>query len=109
MTKHVLIALTNPVEGREQEFNEWYDNQHVPDFLALPGCVSAQRFKLLRDPDGRIAVVAANSILGRLETPRRPFTRNSFASPRRIGRERPTIPSGSAVLETYWLRNRPSR
>jgi len=46
MTKHVLIALTNPVEGREQEFNEWYDNQHVPDFLALPGCVSAQRFKL---------------------------------------------------------------
>jgi hypothetical protein len=46
MSRCVSIALTNPVEGREQEFNEWYDNQHVPDVLALPGCVSAQRFKL---------------------------------------------------------------
>jgi hypothetical protein len=46
MSRYVSIALTNPVEGREQEFNEWYDNQHVPDVLALPGCVSAHRFKL---------------------------------------------------------------
>ena len=46
MSKYITIALTNPVEGREQEFNEWYDNQHVPDVLSLPGCVSAQRFKL---------------------------------------------------------------
>lgn len=46
MSRCVSIALTNPVEGKEQEFNEWYDNQHVPDVLALPGCVSAQRFKL---------------------------------------------------------------
>ena len=46
MTKYVALALTNPVEGREEEFNEWYDNQHVPDILTLPGCLSAQRFKL---------------------------------------------------------------
>ena len=45
MARYVSIALTNPVEGWEQEFNEWYDNRHVPDVLALPGCVSAQRFK----------------------------------------------------------------
>jgi hypothetical protein len=46
MSRNISIALTNPVEGREQEFNEWYDNQHVPDVLSLPGCVSAQRLKL---------------------------------------------------------------
>ena len=46
MTRFVGIALTNPVEGREREFNEFYDKQHVPEILALPGCVSAQRFKL---------------------------------------------------------------
>jgi hypothetical protein len=46
MTRFIGIALTNPVEGREQDFNEWYDNQHVPDVLSIPGCVSAQRFKL---------------------------------------------------------------
>jgi len=46
MSRYMCIALTNPVEGREQEFNEWYDNQHIPDVLSVPGCVSAQRFKL---------------------------------------------------------------
>ena len=46
MSRSVGIALTNPVEGREQEFNDWYDNQHILDVLALPGCISAQRFRL---------------------------------------------------------------
>jgi hypothetical protein len=46
MSRYICIALANPVGGREQEFNEWYDNQHIPDMLSLPGCVSAQRFKL---------------------------------------------------------------
>jgi|SRR5690348_12328793 hypothetical protein len=45
MPRYIGIAMTNPVEGREQEFNEWYDNQHIPDVLAIPGNVSAQRFK----------------------------------------------------------------
>jgi hypothetical protein len=31
------VALTSPVDGREQEFNEFYDNQHIPDVLALTG------------------------------------------------------------------------
>ena len=46
MPKHILIALTNPVEGKEQAFNESYDYEHIPDVLSLPGCVSAQRFRL---------------------------------------------------------------
>ena len=49
MSKQILIALRNPVEGKEQEFNDSYDNQHIPDVLALPGCLSAQRFKLSVD------------------------------------------------------------
>ena len=46
MTTHRLLAFTNPVAGREDEFNRWYDEQHVPDLLAVPGIVSAQRFAL---------------------------------------------------------------
>lgn len=46
MTKHHLLAFTNPVAGREEEFNRWYDERHVPDLLAVPGFVSAQRFAL---------------------------------------------------------------
>ena len=49
MTKHLLIVVTNPVPGREQEFNRWYDGQHLDDVLKLPGFVAAQRFKLTMD------------------------------------------------------------
>ena len=46
MARHHLLAFTNPVVGREDEFNRWYDERHVPDLLAVPGFVSAQRFAL---------------------------------------------------------------
>ena len=46
MAKYTFLALTNPVEGKEAEFNEWYDKHHVPDVINVPGFVSGQRFKL---------------------------------------------------------------
>ena len=47
MPKNILLAFTSPVEGRDAEFNEWYDNQHLPDVCRAPGFVSARRFKLI--------------------------------------------------------------
>jgi hypothetical protein len=41
-----LLVLTNAVKGRDDEFNKWYDNQHIPDALDVPGYVAAQRFAL---------------------------------------------------------------
>lgn len=47
MTKQYrLVVLTNPVAGREDEYNHWYSNQHLGDVTAIPGMVSAQRFKI---------------------------------------------------------------
>ena len=40
-----FIVFSNPsTPGREEEFNNWYDHQHMPDVLRIPGFVSAQRF-----------------------------------------------------------------
>ncbi len=39
-----LVTLTNPVIGREDDFNAWYDGVHVPDVLAVDGVETAQRF-----------------------------------------------------------------
>lgn len=47
MSKHILIVLTDPVEGMEDEFNEWYTDQHLGDVLKLEGYESAQRFRLV--------------------------------------------------------------
>lgn len=44
--KHVFVVLTNAVEGREHEFNDWYTNQHLGDVVAIPGIISARRFQM---------------------------------------------------------------
>lgn len=44
--KHILIALTNAVEGQDDAFNDWYTNRHLADLMSLPGVVAAQRYGL---------------------------------------------------------------
>lgn len=41
-----FIVLTNAVEGRDEAFNAWYSDRHIPDVLDIPGIVSAQRYEL---------------------------------------------------------------
>jgi hypothetical protein len=45
MASLVLIVLTNPTEGREDEYNDWYTHDHLDDVLALEGFRAAQRYK----------------------------------------------------------------
>jgi len=53
MAKYTFIVMTNPVEGKEAEYNDWYNTHHVPDVLNIPGFVSAQRFCLAETQMGR--------------------------------------------------------
>lgn len=46
MAKYVILALTNPTKGKEDEFNRWYDQSHIADVIDVPGFVSARRFRL---------------------------------------------------------------
>ncbi len=46
MSRYKLLVATNAVAGRDDEFNNWYNNQHIPDALEVPGYVAAQRFAL---------------------------------------------------------------
>jgi hypothetical protein len=46
MPRYTFVVLTNPVPGKEAEYNEWYNKQHIPDVLNIPGFVCAQRFRL---------------------------------------------------------------
>jgi len=48
MPRYKLLVMTKPVEGREQEYNDWYRDVHLPDVVAIPGYESAQRYRLLR-------------------------------------------------------------
>jgi uncharacterized protein (TIGR02118 family) len=41
-----MVKATIPKE-KEQEFNRWYDEVHVPMFLQFNGAVSARRYKAI--------------------------------------------------------------
>jgi hypothetical protein len=41
-----MLVFTNPVAGREAEFDDWYDTVHLPEVVALSPFTAAQRFRL---------------------------------------------------------------
>lgn len=49
MSHFRFLVLANPVEGREDAFNDWYTNVHLPDVMRIPGVVAAQRYRLTED------------------------------------------------------------
>lgn len=44
MRRGLLLTLTEPPPAMEDEFNAWYDEEHLPERLAIPGFRSAQRW-----------------------------------------------------------------
>lgn len=47
MPKAILIVLSNAAAGKEDEFNDWYTNRHMPEIVQnVEGFASGQRFKL---------------------------------------------------------------
>ena len=46
MPKGVMVVQTGCEPGREDEYNDWYSNTHIPEVLAVPGFVGARRFKV---------------------------------------------------------------
>jgi hypothetical protein len=47
--KYTLIVYTSPVDGREDDYNAWYDGTHLAEFSALPGVISGRRFEVAGD------------------------------------------------------------
>lgn len=46
MARYLFLAFSNPVAGREDEYNDWYDTHHVRDVVNVPGFICGQRFRL---------------------------------------------------------------
>lgn len=47
MARGVLLVISEPVsEAKEAEYNDWYDNVHLLEVLALAGFTAARRFRM---------------------------------------------------------------
>ena len=49
----VLVVTMEVDREDEAEFNKWYNEQHLPERMEIPGYVSARRFKL-EEGDGAL-------------------------------------------------------
>ena len=43
--KYKMIVFTSAVDGKDQDFNDWYQNTHLKQIVGIKSIVSAQRFR----------------------------------------------------------------
>lgn len=56
MGKYMLVVQSEALAGRDDEYNDWYDNQHFQDICAIPGVTGGRRLEatpLLMGEPGR--------------------------------------------------------
>ena len=47
MSEHLVFALCVDVDPAvEDEFNDWYSNEHLPAVVACPGIISGRRYMM---------------------------------------------------------------
>lgn len=52
----ILVVQVDIDPAREDEFNRWYDEEHVPEKRATPGFRSARRFRHFTEPHRYLAI-----------------------------------------------------
>jgi hypothetical protein len=45
----IAVVMTNPLDNRHDEFNDWYSHIHIRDVMRLPAAIAVQRFVLSAD------------------------------------------------------------
>src|SRR5262245_8956607 len=52
----MLLLAMNVDRDAENEFNDWYDREHIPALFALPGVLSAIRYRAEQGPQKYLAI-----------------------------------------------------
>lgn len=53
MPRYKMVVLSRSVEGREDEFNAWYQHVHLGEMVTFSGFKSAQRFRRVHNLGAR--------------------------------------------------------
>ena len=105
--KGLLLVTMEPPAGLEEEFNDWYDHEHLPQRMRMPGFETGARFVCLEGWPRWLALYDLTS-LAALSTPEYLSVSLANASPwsrriaaRTVGRSRveaEQIAPGGAIL-----------
>lgn len=58
----VILVSMDVEPEREDEFNDWYNTEHIPHFRRVPGVISARRFRARRGTPGYVALYHVESV-----------------------------------------------
>jgi hypothetical protein len=59
--KGLLLVMSEVAPELDDEFNRWYDEEHIPERLACPGFISARRFQALEGQPKYLALYELES------------------------------------------------
>ena len=62
--RDLYVVLSRAVEGREVDFDRWYDEVHIPELLELDEVVAARRYELIDGDAGGASSMAIYECLG---------------------------------------------
>src|ERR1700722_4680257 len=68
MAKGILIAAMNFSDVAEDEFHDWFDREHIPERLRVPGFLNAERWIGGADPRVSVALYDHDDV-GVLQSP----------------------------------------
>lgn len=54
MPNYKFLVFTNAADGRDGEFNRWYDDVHLGEVMQVPGFVGATRFRIKPTGDAKL-------------------------------------------------------
>lgn len=57
----LLVMMEIPPE-HEEEFNRWYDEEHVPERMSIPGFVRARRFRAVEGEPKYLALYELENV-----------------------------------------------
>ena len=92
MAKGILIAAMDYSDCPQDEFNDWYDTEHIPERLAIKGFLNAQRWLGSDNPKVSLATYDLDSV-GVLHSPAYQAIAGANSSPwtKRTGRFRKSL------------------
>jgi hypothetical protein len=62
MAKGLLIAAMDFSDVAEDEFNDWYDTEHIPERLRVPGFLNAERWLGIANPRQSLALYDLDNV-----------------------------------------------
>jgi hypothetical protein len=51
MAKFMMVVASSAQPGRDDDYNEWYDTDHIHEICALPGVISGKRYTAAPSPN----------------------------------------------------------